>query len=37
MAQVVGRWPLTEEFGFAPGTIHVGLAVNKVALGQVFL
>jgi hypothetical protein len=37
MAQVVSRRPLTAEPGFAPGSIHVGLVVNKVALGQVFL
>jgi hypothetical protein len=37
MAQAVSRWPLTAEAGFAPGSIHVGFVVDKVALGQVFL
>jgi hypothetical protein len=35
MAQVVSHWPLTVEF--APGSIHVGFVVDKLALGQVFL
>jgi hypothetical protein len=36
MAQAVGRWPPTARPGFAPGSIHVGFVVGKVALGQVF-
>jgi hypothetical protein len=32
MAQAVSHRPLT-----APGSIHVGFVVDKVALGQVFL
>jgi hypothetical protein len=32
MAQAVSRWPLTAEAGFAPGSIHVGFVVDKVAL-----
>jgi hypothetical protein len=37
MAQVVRRRPLTARPGFAPGLIHEGFVVDKVALGQVFL
>jgi hypothetical protein len=37
MSQVVSRRPLTAEARLAPGSIHVGLVVDKVALGQVFL
>jgi len=36
MAQAVSRRPLTAEAWFAPGSVHVGFVVGKVALGQVF-
>jgi hypothetical protein len=34
MAQAVSRWPLN---GFAIGSVQVGIVVDKVALGQVFV
>jgi hypothetical protein len=35
MAHVVSRWPLTAEARVrAPGSIHVGFVVDKVALGR---
>jgi hypothetical protein len=37
MAQAVSRRLLTLEAGFAPGSVHVGFMVDKVALGHVFL
>jgi hypothetical protein len=37
MAQAVSRSLLPQRPGFAPGSIHVGCVVDKVALGQVFL
>jgi hypothetical protein len=37
MAQAVSRDLSTRRPGFAPGSIHVGFVVYKVALGQVFL
>jgi hypothetical protein len=37
MAQVVSRGLSPRRPGFAPGSNHVGLLVDKVAPGQVFL
>jgi hypothetical protein len=37
MAQAVSRWPLTAEARFASVPVHVGIMVDKVALGQAFL
>jgi hypothetical protein len=37
MAKAVSHRPLIVGSGFAPGLIHVGFVVDKVALGQVFL
>jgi hypothetical protein len=37
MAQAVSRRPLTAESGFTPGSINVGLMVDKVALRQICL
>jgi hypothetical protein len=36
MAQAVSRWPFTAGPGFVSGSVHVGLVVDKAALGQVF-
>jgi hypothetical protein len=37
MAQVVSRRPLTAEARVRARSVHVGLMVDKVALGRIFL
>jgi hypothetical protein len=37
MAHAVSRRPLIAEAGFAPGSVHVGFVLDKMATGQVYL
>jgi hypothetical protein len=37
MAQAVRHRALTAEARFAPGSLHAGLVVGKVALGEILL
>jgi hypothetical protein len=37
VAQAVSRQPFATKTGKAPGSVHVGIVVDKMALGQIFL